>query len=61
VLVEAGKTTLMTRYARRVFLDRYIPTIGVEFELQTLVLDGKRIKMQIVRVQETRRVRSIEM
>lgn len=42
-----GKTNLITRFSENNFKDTYVATIGVDFKLKTLVLNDKKIKMQI--------------
>jgi len=43
----AGKTTLMKRYMTNIFISDTKMTIGVDFEIKTIYLDGKTIKLQI--------------
>jgi len=42
-----GKSCLLKRFASREFTGDYISTIGVDFEIKTLEMDGKTIKLQI--------------
>ncbi|GAB4306531.1 MAG: hypothetical protein Kow0069_03380 [Promethearchaeota archaeon] len=42
-----GKTTLTRRYVTGLFTDATKMTIGVEFHLKDLVVDGNRVKLQI--------------
>lgn len=42
-----GKSNLLSRYARDEFHASSKATIGVEFQTQSMVIDGKRIKAQI--------------
>jgi len=42
-----GKSCLLKRFATSEFNDSYISTIGVDFEIQTVDIDGKTIKLQI--------------
>jgi len=42
-----GKTTLLHRYIEGVFLPDTLMTIGVQFHLKELKIDGKRILLQI--------------
>jgi Ras-related protein Rab-11A len=42
-----GKSNLMSRFARNEFHTGSKATIGVEFQTQSLRVDGKRIKAQI--------------
>lgn len=43
-----GKSCLLLRFADDSWSDTYITTIGVDFKIRTLELDGKVIKLQIV-------------
>lgn len=42
-----GKSCLLLRFADDVFTESYISTIGVDFKIRTLELDGRVIKLQI--------------
>jgi len=42
-----GKSCMLLRFADNSFTDSYISTIGVDFKIRTITLDGKRIKLQI--------------
>ena len=42
-----GKTCLLLRYANESFSPTFITTIGIDFKIKNIVLDGKRIKLQI--------------
>ena len=44
-----GKSCLLLRFADDAYTDAYITTIGVDFKIRTIELDGKTIKLQIVR------------
>ena len=44
---DTGKTSLMTGFAGEDFSTNYVPTIGVDFTIHTIVLDGSRIKLQV--------------
>ena len=37
----------MVRFADDVFTDNFMPTIGVDFKIKTVNVDGKTIKLQI--------------
>ena len=43
----AGKSTLLLRYTQNSFEQEHMPTIGIDFRLKTIDLDGKTIKVQI--------------
>lgn len=42
-----GKSALLVRFADNVFSTNYITTIGVDFKIRTLVVNGERVKLQI--------------
>lgn len=43
-----GKTCLLLRYANDSFSPTFITTIGIDFKIKTIEVDGKRVKLQIV-------------
>ena len=44
-----GKSCLLLRFADDTYTESYISTIGVDFKIRTIELDGKTVKLQIVR------------
>lgn len=42
-----GKSCLLLRFADDTYTESYISTIGVDFKIRTIDLDGKTIKLQI--------------
>jgi len=42
-----GKTSITLRFATGIFRERYLPTIGVEFSVKDVKVDGKHIKLQL--------------
>ncbi|CAM5147798.1 unnamed protein product [Natator depressus] len=42
-----GKSSLLLRFADNTFSGNYITTIGVDFKIRTLVINGERVKLQI--------------
>ena len=42
-----GKSSLLVRFADDMFTDNFMPTIGVDFKIKTIEVDGKKIKLQI--------------
>lgn len=42
-----GKSSLLLRFADDVFSENFMPTIGVDFKIRTIEVDGKTIKLQI--------------
>jgi small GTP-binding protein len=43
---NVGKTSITLRFATGMFRERYLPTIGVEFSVKDIEIDGKRVKLQ---------------
>jgi Ras-related protein Rab-1A len=42
-----GKSCVLLRFVDEAFTDSYISTIGVDFKIKTIELDGKTIKLQL--------------
>ncbi|XP_066584996.1 ras-related protein Rab-43 [Prorops nasuta] len=42
-----GKTCVVQRFRSGTFIERHGNTIGVDFSMKTVVIDGKRVKLQI--------------
>jgi len=42
-----GKSSLLLRFADNTFSGNYITTIGVDFKIRNVVIDGERVKLQI--------------
>ena len=42
-----GKTALLVRYADDNFSEVLLPTIGIDFKIKTIEMQGKRVKLQI--------------
>jgi Ras-related protein Rab-8A len=42
-----GKSCLLLRFSDDTFTTSFITTIGIDFKIRTVELDGKRIKLQI--------------
>ena len=42
-----GKSSILMQYIDSVYADNYISTIGVDFKIKTIELDGKQIKLQV--------------
>lgn len=42
-----GKTSFMKRYTDNVFVQDYISTIGVDFKIKTITVDGEDVKLQL--------------
>ena len=42
-----GKSSLLLRFSDDTFTGNFMPTIGVDFKIRTLEVDGKTIKLQI--------------
>lgn len=43
-----GKSCLLLRFSDDIFTDSFISTIGVDFKIKTVEIDGVKIKLQIV-------------
>merc|ERR1711976_1045516 len=54
-----GKSCLLLRFADDTYTDSYISTIGVDFKIRTIELDGKVIKLQIWDTSGQERFRTI--
>jgi len=48
--VGVGKSCLLLRFCDDAWTPSFITTIGIDFKIRTIELDGKRIKLQIVRI-----------
>ncbi|KAL9229330.1 hypothetical protein vseg_004808 [Gypsophila vaccaria] len=44
---SVGKSCLLLRFADDSYVDSYISTIGVDFKIRTIELEGKTVKLQI--------------
>ncbi|XP_059622141.1 ras-related protein Rab-35 [Phlebotomus argentipes] len=42
-----GKSSLLIRFSDNTFTGSYITTIGVDFKIRTVVINGQRVKLQI--------------
>ncbi|XP_050315890.1 ras-related protein Rab-35 [Anthonomus grandis grandis] len=42
-----GKSSLLLRFSDNTFTGSYITTIGVDFKIKTVTIDGQRVKLQI--------------
>ncbi|TBU29338.1 GTP-binding protein ypt1 [Dichomitus squalens] len=42
-----GKSCLLLRFAEDAFTDSYLSTIGVDFKIRTIELEGRTVKLQI--------------
>lgn len=42
-----GKTNIILNFVGEKFKENYVATIGVDFKAKTLLLDGKKVKLQI--------------
>ena len=47
---QVGKSDLLLRFTDDCFNEDYMPTIGVDFKIKTMEMDGRLVKLQIVRV-----------
>ena len=44
---SVGKTSIMFRFSDGMFSYSNIPTIGIDFKIKTVEIDGKKVKLQI--------------
>ena len=42
-----GKSSLLLRFTNDEFTDNYVTTIGLDFKIRTITVEGKKIKLQI--------------
>eukprot|EP00826_Nyctotherus_ovalis_P022723 TRINITY_DN1755_c0_g1_i8.p1 TRINITY_DN1755_c0_g1~~TRINITY_DN1755_c0_g1_i8.p1 ORF type:complete len:199 (-),score=37.40 TRINITY_DN1755_c0_g1_i8:145-741(-) len=42
-----GKTAVIKRFVKGVFIPNYVCTIGIDYEIQYIFLNGKKVKLQI--------------
>ncbi|KAK7798830.1 hypothetical protein U0070_009194 [Myodes glareolus] len=47
LLIASAKTCLLFRFSEDAFNTTFISTIGINFKIRTIELDGKKIKPQI--------------
>jgi Ras-related protein Rab-8A len=47
ISLGVGKSCLLLRFSDDSFTPSFITTIGIDFKIRTIELDGKRIKLQI--------------
>lgn len=45
--VGVGKSCLLMRFSDNTFTGTYVTTIGVDFKIRTVTVDGHRVKLQI--------------
>lgn len=46
-ILGVGKSSLLIRFSDNTFSGSYITTIGVDFKIRTVMINGLRIKLQI--------------
>jgi len=44
---SVGKSSLLFRFVENTWDENFVPTIGVDFKLKTLEVNGKKVKLQI--------------
>src|SRR3972149_1021421 len=42
-----GKSSILLQFVENTFTDNFISTIGIDFRVRTIVIDEKRIKLQV--------------
>ena len=52
-MTGVGKSCLLLRFCDDAWTPSFITTIGIDFKIRTIEVDGKRIKLQIVRCAPT--------
>lgn len=45
---SVGKSCLIIRYVDNIYTDSYINTIGIEFKIKTIIINGIKRKLQII-------------
>lgn len=54
-----GKSSLLSRFVDNIVHENHLATIGVDFKIKTMVVDGKKVKLQIWDTAGQERFRSI--
>lgn len=57
---KVGKSTLLQRFTDDTFTEDHEPTVGIEFVIRTIEINGKRVRLQIwdtVLLDDSRRAR----
>ena len=44
---SVGKSSLLIRYIDHAFPDNFLPTVGVDFKIKSIMLQKKKVKLQI--------------
>ena len=44
---SVGKSSILRKYCKNEFLDKYITTIGIDFQIKYLTINNKKIKLQV--------------
>jgi small GTP-binding protein len=44
---NVGKSSIVIRFSDNTFEPEFVPTIGIDFKIRTIVLDSKKVKLQI--------------
>ena len=44
---SVGKSSILRKYCKNEFLDKYITTIGIDFQIKNLTINNKKIKLQV--------------
>lgn len=42
-----GKTNILTRFCENIFKDSHVATIGVDFNVRTIQIDDKKLRLQV--------------
>ncbi|KAJ4458540.1 putative Ras-related protein RAB1BV [Paratrimastix pyriformis] len=57
---SVGKTCLLLRFTENTYANTFIATIGIDFKVKTVDIDGKRVKLQIWDTAGQEQYRSIQ-
>jgi small GTP-binding protein len=44
---SVGKTSLLLRFCDQKYFENYVATIGIDYKIKNILLDGKDIRLQI--------------
>ena len=44
---NVGKTSLFFRFTEDIWEDAFYPTIGLDFKMKSLIINGKKVKLQV--------------
>lgn len=44
---NVGKSSIIRRFSDNMFMPEFIPTVGIDFKIRTIIINNKRVKIQI--------------